>query len=420
MRLTYSYLLKRVLALALVSVIFPLFVNAAEYLKWSDVKEEVLENNFSIVRERKSLQAAELEHRKSYSSFYPDFSAGASYVDSYPSRDDNFNYSISGDIDFFPGLRITDEIKLSETQLEIQKIRYQKEVADSVAASRSAFAELLTAQENITLLKHILSRREENLELVELRYEAGRENKGAYLRSRADVMQAEHDIERARRDIEVKKRNLLTLMGRGDYRDITAKGSLDFPDYVELRLDEVALKNPDYALAYYQLRAAEYRLSMQRKSLYPDINLSAGVSWSGSTWPPDDSRRIGVTLSYPFFSGGRNIIDRKTSDINREISLLRLEETGQNVFSSLLGAYNRFKNSVENIKVREKYMEALEVRVDVAAQQYRNGLISFNEWDSVENEYITARNRIQEAEHSAFIAWSEFIRAAGKTESFLE
>ncbi len=382
---------------------------------WEEIKQEVMENNVSIEQAKKTLESARMNHRKTFTAFTPEFSVRAAHTESSPSRVEPFDYGIYGDIRLFPGLKITDEIKLSRTRLELQKNRYENTLAQVLAGARRAFGDLLIAQQNISLYEHIYNRREHNLELVSLRYEAGREDKGTYLRSGADLKQARFDLEKADRDLKTKQRELLNIMGTTGRENIRVEGTFEVP-VVEFALEEEIIENLDYKAAKYRLESARYRVSINKKNFLPDINLTAGFSWTGTDWPPDNARRVGVNFSFPFFSGGKNIIDKKTSDIDREIAVLELWETEVEVRNRLENAYNNFTDAVGNMEIRKAYMEALKVRVEVATEKYRNGLISFYEWDSVENEYITARSRLQEAGYRTFIAWAELMRTMGKTE----
>jgi len=72
----------------------------------------------------------------------------------------------------------------------------------------------LKAQELVGISENIASRRRKQAGLVELRYQGGREHKGALLTARANLSQAEYDITRARRDIEVSREELRKELGR--------------------------------------------------------------------------------------------------------------------------------------------------------------------------------------------------------------
>jgi outer membrane protein TolC len=65
-----------------------------------------------------------------------------------------------------------ENIKAAQYSLDVVQSNVRRDL-------RSAFVQLLRAQESVGLTEDIAGRRRQNVELVSLRYEAGREHKGA-------------------------------------------------------------------------------------------------------------------------------------------------------------------------------------------------------------------------------------------------
>ena len=91
----------------------------------------------------------------------------------------------------------------AETSVAVAKLLTQK--AGASYELKTAFAQLLYAQELITILGEIIDQRERNLRMVELKYENGRENKGALLLSEAQLSQARLDLTQAGRLVRVSR-----------------------------------------------------------------------------------------------------------------------------------------------------------------------------------------------------------------------
>jgi outer membrane protein TolC len=88
---------------------------------------------------------------------------------------------------------------LSQNERSIYASRYAYDVTSSNIRLRlrTAYANLLAAQELLKVTEEIETRRKQTLDLVKLRYEGGREHKGSLMTSDADLAQAAYDVNQA-------------------------------------------------------------------------------------------------------------------------------------------------------------------------------------------------------------------------------
>ncbi|MFQ5867282.1 MAG: TolC family protein [bacterium] len=410
-------------------IIVNLNVVFAEALVWEDVLAEAKEKNPRIISARQSVKSASLSYRSSFTNFLPQISASAGWkksssITSFESfaeggrEDEEFNYGISGKLSIFSGFKNSSKLKKERAELEREEAEFKRTVSDTIYNLKVAFAQVLSAQKTISLSEEILKRRRENTELVKLRYEAGREDKGAYLRSEADLYQAEYESSCARRNLKTQQMKLLKEMGRDDFEVIAVSGTLKaVPPEGILSFQELLVKSPDYLAARYGVDSAKHNLRYTRGDFYPQVSFSGSTSRSGAEWPLERGRwNVGLSLSYPFFSGGKTIYDWKIAQINRVKSEENLREVRQEILSGLEQAYNGLIDAVENVKVREKYFIASEERAKISRVKYVNGLISYQDWDAIENEFINSKKSLLDAEYSGFVASAEWKRVLGEGE----
>jgi len=410
-------------------VLINLHLVFAEALVWEDVLAEAQRKNPRIISARESLKSAGLSYKSSFTNFLPQVSASAGWSKSSSitsfesfaeggSENEEFNYGISGRLSVFSGFKNSSSLKQRRAELKGEEASFERTVSDTICVLKVAFAQVLNAQKTISLSDEILQRRRENTEIVKLRYEAGREDKGAYLRSEADLYQAEYEFSKAERSLKTQQVKLLKEMGRDEFEVIDVSGTLKVePPQGVLSFPEMLVKTPDYLVAMYGVDSSKYNLRYTRGNLYPQISFSGGASRSGPEWPLERARwNVGLSLSYPLFSGGKTIYDLKIAQTGKAKSEENLRQVKQEILLGLEQAYNGLIDGIENVKVKEKYFIASEERAKISRVKYINGLISYQDWDAIENEFINSRKSLLEAEYNAFVASAEWKRVLGEEE----
>ena len=123
---------------------------------------------------------------------------------------------------------------------------------------KSAFAALRHAQDSSMLADDIIRRREENLKLVELRFEGGRGNRRVVLSSRAAVSQARYERLQAQHALSWPREQLARALGndRAQGFDIAGNVPEAAPPAV-VDLEALLPQVPEYLQARAQEQAAE-------------------------------------------------------------------------------------------------------------------------------------------------------------------
>ncbi|OGS06270.1 MAG: hypothetical protein A2204_05960 [Elusimicrobia bacterium RIFOXYA1_FULL_47_7] len=242
--------------------------------------------------------------------------------------------------------------------------------------------------------------------MIKLKYEAGSEDRGSLLRIEADKSQAEFDLSKAKRALSSASLQLVKAMGRDGFEGVTAKDKLpETPPARVVAVEEAVKKIPEYNMAGYALAKASLSRVSARGGLWPDITATASKSKSGAEWPPETNRwNAGINISYSFFPGGRNIFDVNIADINKSIAEASFKETTQQLSVKLDSAVNAYLDSMENIKVREKFLTASREQSDITTAKYINGLASYQDWYVIENDYIASQRSMLNAKRDAHLS----------------
>jgi outer membrane protein TolC len=176
------------------------------------------------------------------------------------------------------------------------------------------------------------------------------------------------------------------------YPDFAVTGELTTnppPDSVSL--DELARQTPSYHSAEANIKAAEQGFIITRSERFPLVTANATLAGTGEKEITTESWQTGIAVSLPLFTGGRLSQDILISGLRLEQSRLNAENTILDLLNNLQSALNGYRDRYGAMSVQKAQLDAAETRATVSRAQYAQGLISFQDWDTIENAWITAQ-----------------------------
>jgi len=259
---------------------------------------------------------------------------------------------------------------------------------------RTAFINLLQAQELIQVAEEILKIRRENLELITLRYESGLEHRGALLTAEANVADAEFGVAQAKRDLDYSQRQLNKEMGREKFSAISVKGSFDVGDSAREKPDfeQLVKNNPSLLKATAKKNAASFDIRSAYANFSPQISGTMGANKKGSSWPPNGkSLSAGLSVSLPIFEGGMRFAQLTQS----KSAYKQAEADERNIRDSAIVALEQtwasLQDGIETVNVQRKSLDAAAERSTIAEEQFSTGFITFDNWTIIEDNLVSAK-----------------------------
>jgi len=308
------------------------------------------------------------------------------------------------------------EIKAAAANFRAAQYNYEATSANVRQRLRTAFVQLLKAQELLKLTEEIAERRKENVEHVTLRYKAGREHRGSLLTAQANLRQAEYDVAQAKRLLTLSQRRLFKELGRTEPADVEAKGELQAGEYPPNEMDflQMAESTPTVRSLRAGTEAAQYRLESAKANHYPEISASASIGMSDSSFPPDEHEwSVGLSVSIPLYEGGRR--KAQVAQARSELTQTLAEEASgrDEVILTIEERWTDLRDALENIAVQQQFFEAAEERAKIAQVQYSNGLITFDNWTIIEDDLVRVIKSFLNARADAVIAEANWLQAQG-------
>ncbi len=322
----------------------------------------------------------------------------------------SYSYGLSASLDLFNPSDFYG-LRSAYTDYEFNQANYDLSAANVLYEGRTAFVNLLVAQASVDLQRQIVGQRQENSRLIQLRYDSGVEDKGSLMRTQADEANALYNLSSAQRDLRLAQLNLSQLLGQPV---ASAEETMKFDGALTAGYEPLVAQSPAYRAAKYQLEAAEVQQQATLSEFLPSLSLSGNYRRSGGSWPPNsDSSSLSVSLSYALFPGGANFVDQVVNDLKLDKAKEDFAKSVKDTRFTIGGAYEAYNDALEALAVARVVLDATTERSNIAQEKYINGLLTYDEWYIIENEYISAQSGLVNAEKNVLLADAAWQKSYG-------
>lgn len=396
--------------------------SSAGPLTLEDCLREMEQNNPDLYAARESVNVARANLLQSYSPFLPQISARASAsrnnqeLDTGYQATTSYSAGLNASQNLFNGFRDVAVLNQSRARFDQAEVNLQRVKANLCSDVREAFAELLYAQDALLLDEKIVLRRKENYSLVDMRFEAGSEDKGSLLRSQAFYNQSLLDVAESKRRIRVAQRRLNKAIGRPDNMDVSVTGKWERAE-IPARpvMSELIKATPEYRLAEIQCVIAREQVRIARSGFLPtwDVSANYGLSDDDSIIPRNESWSVGTGIGLNIFDGGQTYFALRSARASLRNFEAQLAGEANALLLSLESLFSAWQNASERVRLQVELLSAAETRMEIAQIKYSNGLMSFQDWDTIGNELITNQKTMLERERATFSAHALWDKALG-------
>ncbi len=415
-----------VAAILFLSNSFLLNISAGEeqVLSWLDCVKEAAKLNPVLISSREVINQSKANKDIQASGLMPQITTGLSTTQSNsPSSkgaktSTSNSYDVTGTQLLFDGFKTVDNTMAARETIKASQFSYKFTSASVRFSLRSAFINLLRAQELIVITNDIQKIRKKNLDLIKLRYDSGIEHKGALMTAEANLAQAVYQVKQAERELSVARRNLIKEMGRYEDMSLKVKGDFTVVEKLQERPDffTLAKENPSVKQFAAQTKSAYYNLRAAQADFFPTISALGSAGRADSRWLPQTNQwNIGLSLSFPIFEGGQRIAQVSLTKAQLKEAEANERNTRDNVILTLERAWRDLEDAVDNAVVQKKFLEANEERSRIANAQYSIGFITFDNWTIIEDNLVQSKTTYVNAEAAALVAEANWLQAKGET-----
>jgi outer membrane protein len=398
---------------------------ADQKITFNEAIDLAVKNNLEVQASYEAYKASQYDKKSTRSAFFPKISASLSYDKSNTEAvasgtsltNDGYTGSLNLNQNLFKGFSDYASLKIADSNILTSEANLQETKAKISYDLKNAAANYTYAKDSLVLSKDILKRREDNLSMVQLRFENGRENKGSVLLSKAYLEQAKLDFYRAQNAMNTS----LTFLRRVlNLHEESAIEITDVPTVIEKigtgpNYSGIIENTPTAKRFKATLANASATLESRESGFYPSWDVNGSIGKTGNDFFPDDQKnwKVGTALTWSFFDGGKDYYSTTSSSLLVKAAEKKLENQNLELKRVLKDNFAAFNEAIQSVKVSTAFLEASKVRSDISRSKYNNGLTTFDDWDIIENDLITRQKDYTTKVRDRLIAEAAWEQAQG-------
>ncbi|MDA8214758.1 MAG: TolC family protein, partial [Nitrospiraceae bacterium] len=235
------------------------------------------------------------------------------------------------------------------TQVDIQRLNLNSSRLDLENTSeqliinvKQAYYGLLLAKRNRDVALETVRQFEQHLEQARGFYEVGTKPKFDVTKAEVDRSNAKLNLIKAENALRIAKVNLNNTLGLPEAPEYEIEDNLLFKKYeipLEGAIKRAYENRPDLKSIITKKNAAESSIELAKKGYYPTLSGNADYNWAGETFPLNHGWDVGVTVTFPIFSGF--LTKYQVNEARSNLNVLKANEEAlrQGIFLEVQQAY---------------------------------------------------------------------------------
>ena len=401
------------------AALFITFGTEARTLTWSETRELAKQNSLEYQAAASTYKSVQELQLTGISGFLPKLTASASGNHSGTATSSDSTHSYSAQLtlsqNIFAGFSDLSSYQLKKINTVQAASDFNVTKAKLSADLKQAYAEVYYAQDFKKLAADILERRKDNLRTVKLQYSVGHENKGSVLLSESYVAQAEYDVMTIAANEDALLEDFRRVLGLAPDESITIEKNIPreeptaVPDF-----KTIAQTNDAVISAQASEQESLYNLRVMRARFLPSLDFSGSYGYSGATFFPEQDRwSLGLTLTIPLFDSLRDYSSYKSNSSKLDGFAFSARNVAIKTATDLKRSYNDYILALQKEKIDESFNKAALLRADIARSKYKNGFLSFEDWDIIETDLILKQKTILDSERNRIFKQAQWEKAQG-------
>jgi outer membrane protein TolC len=194
----------------------------------------------------------------------------------------------------------------------------------------------------------------------------------------------------------------------------SAEEELSFSQAAPADYESLLRASPSYRTAKYQLESADIQQQSTLGEFLPAVTLSGSYRKSGGSWPPtNDSNSVSLNVSLPIFPGGTNFVDEVINNIKLDKAKEDFAKAVKDARFTIASGYENLNDALEALSVSRTLLDATTERSRIGQEKYINGLLTYDEWDIIENDYISSQASLVNAQKNVLTADAAWQKSFG-------
>ena len=358
---------------------------------FSAALKKAYNDNNELNAERESLNISEQELKISMSSYLPSvtLSGSKSSEDTNKLTNQNGTDATISDVDpTVQSLTITQtlidfgrgaELSKSKIGIELAKAKLLKKEQEILYKSIEAYTGLISANEKLKINKSNVNLLDRQVETDRIRLERGNISLSDVAQSESSLAGAQAKLIQAENDFLTSKLNYENVIGTINDAESLDKSSIvivNLPNELNSAIEISKKGNPDLIIAQLEYEQSKKDTTSARSDLAPTATLSFDRSKTddlSSTYDEKEQDTLKATVTWPFFSGGKNYANlnkNKSLETQKNLLLNNMIKKNQTDVASAWSNYQSNKSLLNSVRAQ---VNAAEIANEGIVAEYNSG-----------------------------------------------
>ena len=271
------------------------------------------------------------------------------------------------------------ELSKSKIGLNLAKAKLLKKEQDILYKSTEAYTGLVLAREKFNINKDNVELLSRQVETDQIRVERGLITLSDVSQSESSLAGAQASLIQAENELLTSKLNYENIIGPINDPKLLDKKSIReyaLPDSLNLALEQSKKNNPNLIIAQLEYEQAQKDKTIAKSDLAPTANLSLERSYVedfSSTYDEREKDTLKATVTWPFYSGGKNLAAlNKSSSLETRSRLILDNVTKQNQ-TNVASAWSNYQSNKSLLNSVQAQVRAAEIANEGITAEYNSG-----------------------------------------------
>ena len=348
-------------------------------------------NNPELNAERESLNISKQELNISKSSYLPTVTLSGSKSEEKTEELTNRDGSNASITDVDPKVKsitITQtlidfgrgaELAKSKIGIDLAKAKLLKKEQEILYKSIQAYTGLVAANEKLKINRSNVNLLDRQVETDRIRLERGNISLSDVAQSESSLAGAQAKLIQAENDFLTSKLNYENVIGTINNAESLDKSSIvivNLPNELNSAIEISKKGNPDLIIAKLEYEQSKKDTTSARSDLAPSATLSFDRSKTddlSSTYDEKEQDTLKATVTWPFFSGGKNYANlnkNKSLETQKNLLLSNMIKKNQTDVASAWSNYQSNKSLLNSVRAQ---VNAAEIANEGIVAEYNSG-----------------------------------------------
>ena len=271
------------------------------------------------------------------------------------------------------------ELEKSKIGLDLSKAKLLKKEQDILYKSIEAYTGLIAANEKFKINQSNVNLLDRQVETDRIRLERGQITLSDVAQSESSLAEAQAKLIQAESNLLIGLLNYKNVIGEISDPELLSKSSIieiDLPSTLETAIELSKKNNPDLKISEFEYHQSKKDTSNAKSDLAPTATLSFDKSKTedlSATYDEREKDVLKATVTWPFYSGGKNIATlKKNQSLELQKSLL-LDDMIKENQTNVASAWSSYQSNQSLLNSVRSQVNAAEIASEGILAEYNSG-----------------------------------------------